>query len=133
MHISLTIHQHWHISHIPHISHILHIHLTWDIYKCTSFLDLYASRYRFPINICMLKLLLLSKHTSKSTFVCQSYVTEHTYILIIICMSKLCYWTYIHHNQHLYVRVVLLNIHTSFVLRHFYAIWHDAWRLTNNI
>jgi len=46
---------HWHISHIPHISHIL-LHLTWDICKCISFLDLYASRYRFLINICMSEL-----------------------------------------------------------------------------
>jgi hypothetical protein len=38
--------------------------------------------------------------------------------LINICMSELCYWTYIHPNQHLYVRVVLLNIHTSFVIQH---------------
>ena len=57
---------HWHISHIPHISHILHMHLTWDICKFTSFLGLYASRYRFLINI---------------------------------CMSELCYWTYIQHSS----------------------------------
>jgi len=43
-----------HILHILHISHI--IRLTWDICKCTSFLVLYASRYRFLISIYMSEL-----------------------------------------------------------------------------